>query len=83
MGSCGYIEEEIPHIASLMCEDVDVLLAHAEVLVIGNPSEEATNVLTGIGPNHIVIDLTRGAVPLDVTGRAIHEPDAQAVAERE
>src|SRR5262249_55764444 len=28
-----FIEEEIPHIASLMCESVDALLAHAEILV--------------------------------------------------
>jgi len=62
-----YIEDEIPHIASLMCESVEALLAHAEVLVIGNPSEEATNVLTGIGPNHIVIDLTRGVATKEVS----------------
>src|SRR5207247_3331104 len=34
-----YIEEEIPHIASLMCEDIQQLLDHAEVLVIGSRSE--------------------------------------------
>ena len=32
-----YIEEEIPHIASLMCDDVEALLAHAEVLVDRQP----------------------------------------------
>ncbi|MBI2827730.1 MAG: UDP-glucose/GDP-mannose dehydrogenase family protein [Acidobacteria bacterium] len=57
-----YIEEEIPHIASLMCENVETLLAHAEVLVIGNTSEEAALALAAIGPHHVVIDLTRGAV---------------------
>ena len=31
-----YIEEEIPHIASLMCDDVEALVDHAEVLVIGS-----------------------------------------------
>src|SRR5438046_6894408 len=30
-----YSEEEIPHIASLMCEDIQQLLDHAEVLVVG------------------------------------------------
>ena len=57
-----YIEEEIPHIASLMCEDIPRLLEHAEVLVIGSASREATLVLAGIGPDHLVVDLTRGAV---------------------
>jgi len=28
--------EEIPHIASQICESVDALFAHADVLVIGN-----------------------------------------------
>jgi GDP-mannose 6-dehydrogenase len=58
-----YIEEEIPHIASLMCESVDALLAHAEVLVVGTPSAEAARALAGAGPQHAVIDLTRGAIP--------------------
>jgi GDP-mannose 6-dehydrogenase len=57
-----YIEEEIPHIASLMCEDLDTLLAHAEVLVIGNATGDAAPALAAAGPNQVVIDLTRGAV---------------------
>lgn len=55
-----YIEEEIPHIASLMCDTGDALLAHAEVLVIGNTGAQAREVLAGVGPGQIVIDLTRG-----------------------
>src|SRR2546430_7523171 len=57
-----YIDEEIPPIASLMCEDVQRLLDHAEVLVIGTASREAALALAAIGPDHIVVDLTRGAV---------------------
>ena len=30
-----FIEEEIPHISALMCDDVEALIAHAEVLVVG------------------------------------------------
>ena len=56
-----YIEEEIPHIASLLCESVETLLAHAEVLVIGNASAEATRAVTAAGPDRVVVDLTRGA----------------------
>jgi len=66
-----YIDEEIPHIASLMCEDVQRLLDHAEVLVIGSASREATLALAAIRPDHIVVDLTRGAArPLSTPGRA-------------
>jgi GDP-mannose 6-dehydrogenase len=57
-----YIEEEIPHIASLMCDDVQRLVDHAEVVVIGRASPEAAAVLTALGPHQTVIDLTRGAL---------------------
>ncbi|PYQ55314.1 MAG: GDP-mannose dehydrogenase [Acidobacteria bacterium] len=57
-----YIEEQIPHIASLMCEDVGKLLAHAEVVVIGKLGEESALALSGVGPHHVVVDLTRGAI---------------------
>jgi GDP-mannose 6-dehydrogenase len=57
-----YIEEEIPHIASLMCDSVPVLLAHAGVLLIGNDGGEAREALAAAGPGCIVIDLTRGGI---------------------
>ncbi|MBI4638150.1 MAG: UDP-glucose/GDP-mannose dehydrogenase family protein [Candidatus Rokubacteria bacterium] len=56
-----YIEEEIPHLAALMCPDVDALLTHAEVLVVGNPGDEAARALGAARPEQVVIDLTRGA----------------------
>jgi GDP-mannose 6-dehydrogenase len=56
-----YIEEEIPHISSLMCDDVETLLAHAEVLVIGNADEQAERALAAARPGCVVIDLTQGA----------------------
>jgi GDP-mannose 6-dehydrogenase len=57
-----YIEEEIPHIASLMCDNVEALLQHSEVVVIGNASEEASEAAKRAGERQIVIDLTRGAI---------------------
>jgi GDP-mannose 6-dehydrogenase len=57
-----YIEEEIPHIAAVMCEDVPSLLADVEVLVIGSTGEDAARALEDAGPDHVVIDLTRNAV---------------------
>ena len=65
-----YIEEEIPHIASLMCSSVEVLLAHAQVLVIGNTSDDAALALTAASPEHVVIDLTRGAARRAASARA-------------
>jgi GDP-mannose 6-dehydrogenase len=54
-----YIEEEIPHIASLMCEGVEELLAHADVVVVGHRSEDADAVMAALEPHHVLIDLTR------------------------
>jgi GDP-mannose 6-dehydrogenase len=57
-----YIEEEIPHIASLMCDRLEDLLNHAEVLVIGNDGEDARRCLAAARPDQIVVDLTRGTL---------------------
>jgi GDP-mannose 6-dehydrogenase len=55
-----YIEEQIPHIASLMCDGLDSLLDHAEVVVIGNAGEDAMRALAALRPDQAVVDLTRG-----------------------
>jgi GDP-mannose 6-dehydrogenase len=57
-----YIEEEIPHIASLMCDTSADLLAHAEVLVVANPDEQARQALAAAGPDQLVIDLSRSGI---------------------
>jgi GDP-mannose 6-dehydrogenase len=57
-----YIEEEIPHVASLMCESVEELLAHAEVVVVGHRSDDADAVIAVLEPHHILIDLTRSVL---------------------
>jgi GDP-mannose 6-dehydrogenase len=54
-----YIEEEIPHIASLMCNSLETLLAHSEVLVVGNEGDDARRALASARPDQTVIDLTR------------------------
>ena len=57
-----YIEEEIPHIASLMCETPAALLAHAEVLVLAHADEQTRQVLRATRPDQLVIDLSRGGI---------------------
>jgi len=58
-----YIEEEIPHISALLCDGVEALLAHAEVLVIGNSGADAVDAVARARPDHTVIDLTRSSRP--------------------
>ncbi len=55
-----YIEEEIPHISTLMCENAEALLAHAEVIVVS----DAGVACEWVRPEQIIIDLTRGAVEI-------------------
>ncbi len=55
-----YIEEQIPHVGFLMCDSLDALLDHAEALVVGSAGPEAAEALAAAGPQHVVVDLTRG-----------------------
>lgn len=57
-----YIEQEIPHIAALMCESAEALVEHADVLVIGSTNDEAIDVMDRAKRGQQVIDLTRGAL---------------------
>ena len=43
-----------------MCDDVEALIDHAEVLVIGSAGELAGRVLAGARPDQAIVDLTRG-----------------------
>ncbi len=64
-----YIVEEIPHIASLMCDDHQELLAHSELLVIGNATQENEEILEQVGSDCQLVDLTRGTVPGQIYNR--------------
>jgi GDP-mannose 6-dehydrogenase len=54
-----YIEREIPHIASLLSDDLASVVAHGEVVVVGNPSPAFANLGALCKPGQIVFDLAR------------------------
>jgi GDP-mannose 6-dehydrogenase len=54
-----YIEREIPHIASLLDNDLAAVVAHAEVLVVGNGSPVFRRLAEHTRPGQIVIDLAK------------------------
>jgi GDP-mannose 6-dehydrogenase len=54
-----YIMKSIPHIERLMVASVDEVLAHAEVIVIGNRGEEFTGLAERLRPDQLVIDFVR------------------------
>jgi GDP-mannose 6-dehydrogenase len=55
----AYIEGEIPHIASLMCETVHEVVAASEVVVIGNGAPEFAAVPAMATADQVIIDLVR------------------------
>ena len=62
----AYIEQEIPHIATLMADSVDKVLADSEVIIIGNGSAEFKSVPEKLEAHHILIDLVR--ITPDISG---------------
>jgi GDP-mannose 6-dehydrogenase len=54
-----YINEGIPHISSLMCDNPEELAEHAEVLVIGTDGPDTDTLCALARPDQIIVDLTR------------------------
>jgi len=54
-----YIEKTIPHVSSLMSESLDEVLAHAEVVVVGNRDPAFAAVPARLRPDQQLIDLVR------------------------
>jgi GDP-mannose 6-dehydrogenase len=55
----AYIERGIPHIAVLMCDSLEEVLAESEVIVIGNKAPEFRQVLQQARHDQVIIDLVR------------------------
>jgi GDP-mannose 6-dehydrogenase len=55
----AYIENEIPHIASLMAGTIDEVLENSEVIIIGNKSTAFKDVFYRLRDEQIMIDLVR------------------------
>ena len=62
----AYIEREIPHIATLMCNSMEEVLADSEVIVLGNNAPEFAQVLRQVREDQVVIDLVRISQEIDV-----------------
>jgi len=54
-----YIEKEIPHISKLMTEEIDEVIQHSDLIVIGNKAEEASYVLKHAPDDTKIYDLVR------------------------
>lgn len=70
----AYIEQEIPHIVSIMEDSLDDVIASAEVLIIGNGDPAFEAVATRRQPGQHVIDLVR------VRGEQRTDPEYHGIA---
>jgi GDP-mannose 6-dehydrogenase len=61
----AYIEQEIPHVASLICDSLDEVVEKSSVIVIGNSAPEFEDVLDRADRSQIIIDLVRIRQKLD------------------
>jgi len=54
-----YINTQIPHLSSLLCETIDEVLDNSEVIVVGNASPEFSDALKRTRAEQVIIDLVR------------------------
>jgi GDP-mannose 6-dehydrogenase len=54
-----YINTQIPHLSSLLCEDIEDVLAHSDVIVVGNNAPEFSEALKRTRPGQTIVDLVR------------------------
>ena len=54
-----YIETQIPHLSSLLCDTIAEVVDGSEVIVVGNPDPEFVEAVGGCRKDQIVIDLVR------------------------
>jgi GDP-mannose 6-dehydrogenase len=57
-----YIEQQIPHLSSLLCDTIEEVIDSSEVIIVGNQSPEFVTALPRCRADQIVIDLVR--IPL-------------------
>jgi GDP-mannose 6-dehydrogenase len=59
----AYINEQIPHLSSLLCETIDEVLDNSDVIVVGNAAPEFSDALRRTRKEHQIIDLVRVKTP--------------------
>ncbi|MBI3949940.1 MAG: UDP-glucose/GDP-mannose dehydrogenase family protein [Acidobacteria bacterium] len=67
-----FIEREIPHVSSLMCQTLDEVIESCDVLVIGTRSPLFVDALNHINGHHTIIDLVRIIDPQPMKEKNYH-----------
>jgi GDP-mannose 6-dehydrogenase len=54
-----YITTQIPHLSSLLCDDIQEVIDHSDVIVVGNNAPEFGEALKNTRPEQKIVDLVR------------------------
>jgi GDP-mannose 6-dehydrogenase len=54
-----YINKQIPHLSSLLCDTIDEVLDNSDVIVVGNGAPEFSEALKKTRPDQQIVDLVR------------------------
>jgi GDP-mannose 6-dehydrogenase len=54
-----YINEQIPHLSSLLCETIEEVLDNSDVIVVGNAAPEFSDALKETRGDQLIVDLVR------------------------
>jgi GDP-mannose 6-dehydrogenase len=54
-----YINKQIPHLSSLLCETIDEVIDKSDVIVVGNAAPEFSDALKTTRPEQMIVDLVR------------------------
>jgi len=68
----AYIDAQIPHLATLLVDEPDELLARSDVIVVGNRSTDFADVVARCGSHHTVIDLVRVPIKRSAIDASYH-----------
>ena len=55
----AYINQQIPHLSSLLCDTIDEVLDHSDVIVVGNAAPEFADALKKTRHDQVIVDLVR------------------------
>jgi GDP-mannose 6-dehydrogenase len=65
----AYIDQQLPHIGDVLTDDIDELIEHCEILIVGANGPHLAEALEKIGSDGLVIDLVRLPNAAELRGR--------------
>lgn len=54
-----FLDERLPHISTVLTDDADAVLAHAEICVVGTRDAQVVKAISNARPEQIIVDLVR------------------------